>query len=301
MKFYNREKEIEALTDKITNDQFEFIYLLGKRRIGKTSLIEHIHTEILNKQYLYVFTEKTDLKSFLDKLEKYIYQKTDIKYSFDCIEDFLDFYFNQEAFDILVIDEFQNFRQMDESIFSVFQKKVDEYQNNTSKKLIVLGSIQSMMVDIFENRNEPLYKRGTYKVFLEKLDIDTQIEILKDIFGDEYNHKILLDMYSIFDGVPHYLKLLFRQGYDKYDLKTILSELFFDEFAVLKNEGREVLIEEFGKKHKRFFSILKAISNGKNKRNEIIDTTNIATGSIDHYLKELRKVYDIIKVQRPIF
>ena len=300
MKFYNRENEINILTKKINSEDFEFIYLLGKRRVGKTRLINYLNKEVLDRDFLYIFVEKTDLHIFLNKLERYIYEKTDIKYSFENIEDFLDFFFLQDKIDLLVLDEFQNFTYIDKSIFSIFQKKIDEFQYKSKNKIIVLGSIQSMMIKIFENAKEPLYKRSTFNLLLKEFDLDTQIKILKDIFGENYNHQILLDIYSIFGWIPYYFKSIYRENYKEYNLKTILQDLFFQEFAILRNEWKEILIEEFGLKYKRFFAILEAISRWKNKRNEIMQEVWLGTGEIDVYLKELSNIYDVIEIKSPI-
>lgn len=300
MKFYNRTNEINILTKKINSENFEFIYLLWKRRIWKTELINHLNKNILKNDFLYIFTEKSDLKIFLKKQENYIYEKTWIKYSFENIEDFLDFFFLQEKIKILVIDEFQNFNFIDKSIFSIFQKKIDEYQNKSKNKIIVLWSIQSMMIKIFENAKEPLYKRSTFNLFLKEFNLETQIEILKDIFWKNYNHKILLDIYSIFWWTAYYLKSLFKENYKNYDLKNIFKDLFFSEFALLKNEWKEILIEEFWQKYKRFFAILEAISRWKNKRSEIINEVWLWTWEIDIYLKELNEIYNVIEVKSPI-
>ncbi len=301
MKFYNRTKELNILWEKISSNNFEFIYLLGKRRVWKTTLIEHLNKNILNKDFLYLFIERTDLTVFLKKLETYIYEKTQIKYNFDNIEDFIDFYFKQNEFNLLVIDEFQNFNYIDKSIYSTFQKKIDQYQNKTAKKIIVLWSIQSMMIKIFENINEPLYKRSTFSLFLKEFDLNTQIEILKDIFKESYNHNILLDIYSIFWWIPYYFKSISRLNSTNYNFKNIIKELFFWDFAVLKNEWKEILIEEFWQKYKRFFSILETISSWKNKRNEIMTSIWLWTWEIDIYLKELADIYDIIEVKYPLF
>jgi len=299
MKFYNRERELEILQKRILSQGFDFIYLLWKRRIWKTSIIKYLLKDILQKDFFYIFVERSDLDIFLKKQERYFFEKVWIKYNFESIEDFLDVFFNQNKIDILVIDEFQNFSFMDKWIFSIFQKKVDEYQN-TNKKLIVAWSINSLMIKIFENAKEPLYKRANFNLFLKEFNLKTQIKILKDIFWKNYNHKILLDIYSIFWWVPYYLKLLFKQKYKEYDRKKLLEDLFFDEFAILKNEWKEILIEEFWQKYKRFFAILETIAKWKNKRNEIINELNIWTWEIDIYLRELKEKFDIIDVITPV-
>ncbi|MDR0369195.1 MAG: ATP-binding protein [Candidatus Peribacteria bacterium] len=275
MKFYDRKNEIEVLKERLTSPHFQLIYLLGRRRIGKTELIQHFVTEILHTDYLYLYVEKMDLSTFLNRQERYFYQKLGIRYHFMGIEDLLEAFFNQEKINLLVVDEFQNFEAVDKSIFSTFQKVVDKYHNKSSKKIVVLGSIQSMMVKIFENANEPLYKRATQPMKIRAFDLDTQIEILQDLFGKHYTHKILLDTYTIFGGVPYYLRALWDKGYTTYALDQLFSDLFFKEFAILQNEGKEILIEEFGQKHRRFFAILEAIATGKNKRVEIVNELEI--------------------------
>jgi len=300
MKFYNRKKEIEVLSKKINSDNFEFIYLLWKRRVWKTELIKHINNNILDKDFLYLFVERTSSDIFLNKLERYIYEKTNIKYNFETIDDFLDYYFLQSDNDLLIIDEFQNFNQVDKSIYSIFQNKIDEYHNKSKNKIIVLWSIQSMIIKIFENAKEPLYKRSTFNLFLNEFDLDTQIEILKDIFKKDYNHKILLDIYSIFWWVAYYLKSIYNEKYKSYSCKKILKDLFFSDFAILKNEWKEILIEEFWQKYKRYFAILEAIASWKNKRSEIINEIGLKSWEIDIYLRELKEVYNIIEVKIPI-
>jgi AAA+ ATPase superfamily predicted ATPase len=211
-----------------------------------------------------------DFPVMLRNLEEMMYEKTQIAYHFRGVEQFLDAFFLQDTFTTLVIDEFQNFEAVDKSIFSTFQKVVDKYRNKSQKKIVVLGSIQSMMIKIFENAREPLYKRATQSMMIKEFDVDTQIEILQDMFGKKYTHRILLDSYTLFSGIPYYLSSLESRHYQDYNLKRILQDLFFNDFALLRNEGKEILIEEFGQKYRRFFAILEAISTGKTRRNEIM-------------------------------
>jgi AAA+ ATPase superfamily predicted ATPase len=138
MKFYDRKQEIEVLEKRLTSPKFELIYLLGRRRIGKTELIQHLNTEILHADFLYLFVEKSDLSTFLNRQERNFYRQFGVKYRFETIEDFLETFFNQTSVNILVIDEFQNFEAIDKSIFSTFQKIVDKYHKSSTKKIVVL-------------------------------------------------------------------------------------------------------------------------------------------------------------------
>lgn len=65
------------------------------------------------------------------------------------------------------------------------------------------------------------------------------------------------------------------------------------------DEGRNLLIQEFGKKYGNYFSILDAISSGMNTQSQI--ETFMGEKSIGGQLSKLETVYEVIKKQRPIF
>lgn len=54
MKFHNRTQELAMLQKISASPRAEFVYFLGRRRIGKTSLIHHYFTQTEQK-YLYFF------------------------------------------------------------------------------------------------------------------------------------------------------------------------------------------------------------------------------------------------------
>ncbi|MDL2224417.1 DUF234 domain-containing protein [Bacteroidales bacterium OttesenSCG-928-M06] len=62
------------------------------------------------------------------------------------------------------------------------------------------------------------------------------------------------------------------------------------------DEGRDVLIDEFGKDYGNYFSILSLIASSKTERGQIESTLNMDVGG---YLDRLEKEYNIIKRNRP--
>ena len=65
----------------------------------------------------------------------------------------------------------------------------------------------------------------------------------------------------------------------------------------LLDEGKDVLIEEFGKEYGIYFSILELISSGKTSRSEI---ESVLQKDIGGYLDRLDKDYAVINKFKPI-
>ena len=76
--------------------------------------------------------------------------------------------------------------------------------------------------------------------------------------------------------------------------------MIFGKNALLQDEVRQILINEFGKNYTTYFSILEAASLGKNTLKEISDTTDIPMNSLGKYLNELASTFDIIERREPL-
>ena len=150
-----------------------------------------------------------------------------------------------------------------------------------------------MMTRIFENAKEPLFGRATNRMHVQAFHINTIKEIVKD-YAPNYTAEDLLTFYGVTGGVAKYVELLVQNRAFTKDaiLNTVLSEnsLFLDE-------GKHVLIEEFGKEYGNYFSILSLIAAGKTARVEIESILEMETGG---YLARLEKEYQIIQHIRPI-
>jgi AAA+ ATPase superfamily predicted ATPase len=77
----------------------------------------------------------------------------------------------------------------------------------------------------------------------------------------------------------------------------MLNEIF-RENSLLLEEGKNIIIEEFGKDYITYFSILSLIASSKTSRTEI---ESILEKDIGGYLERLENDYQIIKSLRPVF
>src|SRR6056297_2287554 len=151
------------------------------------------------------------------------------------------------------------------------------------------------MQKIFQNSNEPLFGQSDNIIKLSVFDIATLKKIMHDYYP-EYSNDDLLALYTFTGSIPKYIELFCDTG--RLDVDGI------DEFMVRENssfteEGKNLLIEEFGKNYATYFSILSAISGGINTQPKI--ESALANKSIGGQLKRIIEDYHIIVRQRPVF
>lgn len=165
----------------------------------------------------------------------------------------------------LVIDEFQEFYNINESIYSDMQNLWDQYRRKSRMNLIVSGSIHSLMQKIFQNSKEPLFGRADNIIKLSAFSLTTLKEIIYDHRPD-YSNDDLLALYAFTGGVPKYVELFCDNGALSVDE---MINFMIRENSPFTDEGKNLLVEEFGKNYATYFSILSAISGDINTQPEI--------------------------------
>ena len=297
MRFYNREHEIAKLQEVRElsyNDHSRLTVVTGRRRIGKTSLISKAMGE---EPFIYLFVGRKNEASLCAGYCKEIASKLGVFVpsitSFQELFVFLMQLGETKKF-TLVIDEFQEFFNVNASIYSDIQNYWDQYRLKTHINFIVSGSIYSLMTKIFQHYHEPLFGRADVMLKLNPF----ALPVLKQIIADHYptySNDDLLALYTVTGGIPKYVELL-------VDAKALsvrkIIHAVCDVNSPFKEEGKHLLIDEFGKQYGTYFSILDAISNGINTQSEI--AAILGEKSIGGQLKKLEETYDIIKKMRPI-
>ena len=298
MKFYNRTSELAEL-QRIQNlsfsDYSRLTVVTGRRRIGKTSLIMK-SVEGLSTVYLFVGrkSEATLCSEFIPIISQSLdtFIPAEIR-TFRSLFQYLMELASQKPFN-LVIDEFQEFYNINESVYSDMQNIWDTYRKKSKMNLIVSGSIYSLMQKIFQNNKEPLFGRADNIIKLSAFDLNTLKEIMRD-YNPSYTNDDLLALYTFTGGVPKYVELFCDNI--TLNIDEMIS-FMVRENSPFTDEGKNLLIEEFGKNYATYFSILSAISGGVNTQPEI--ETALGDKSIGGQIKRLIEDYNIIVRQRPI-
>jgi len=295
MKFYNREKELKNLKEIEVSSQTssKMTVIVGRRRIGKTKLIQEAY-----KEKIYLFVSKKNEALLCEEFISIIQNTLDVKV-FGKIVKFKDlFEYMMELATTkpftLVIDEFQEFLQINDSIYSDMQNIWDNYKDSSKMNLVLSGSIYSLMKKIFEDKKEPLFGRANNKIHLKPFTVNTIKEILQENYP-EYTNDDLLSFYILTGGVAKYVEILVDNKAFTLDKQLAI---IFDEYSLFLEEGKNLLVEEFGKEYTTYFSILSLISSSKTAR---VEMESILGKNVGGYLDRLENEYTIIKKVKPIF
>ena len=296
LKFYDREKEIALLSniEQKSVEAAQMTFVVGRRRIGKTTLLTQTFR---GKPMLYFFIEKKNEALLCEEFVTEIHEKLGTTV-FGEIRSFKNVFgylmeLSQNRHFTLIIDEFQEFRNINSSIYSEMQNIWDANKNRSKLNLILCGSVYSLMKQIFENSNEPLFGRATARIQVKSFDIKTIKEIIRDYHPD-FSNEDLLAFYLFTGGVAKYVELL--ADAKAFTLESILNEVFSDN-SLFIDEGKNVLIDEFGKDYGNYFSILSLIALSKTSRPEIESVLNMNIGG---FLDKLENEYGLITKIRPI-
>ena len=295
MRFYNRQKELENLKDieSLSKKSSKMTVIVGRRRIGKTKLIQ-----VAYPKKVYLFVSKKNEALLCEEFISIIQNQLNIKIlgSFTKFNELFEYMMNVSKTTpfTLVIDEFQEFLYINSSIYSDMQNIWDSYKDETEMNLVLSGSSYSLMKKIFEDKKEPLFGRANNKIHLKPFDVKTIKEILQEHYPS-YTHEDLLSFYILTGGVAKYVELFVDNGAFTVDKQL---SLIFAEHSLFLDEGKNLLIEEFGKEYTTYFSILSLISSSKTARSEM---ESILGKNIGGYLDRLENEYTIIKKVKPIF
>lgn len=297
MKFFDRDNEVRELRKirKISHETARFTVLTGRRRVGKTELVKQAYSD---EPYIYFYvSRKTQVnlcEEFKEITEKILGRAVPGR-----IERFSEiFRFICEEAVVrpitLVIDEFQDFIKVDESIFSEMSRDWDAFHGRAKLNLVVSGSINRLMNQIFEDREAPLYGRNTGRIKLAPFSVPVMKEILT-FYNPSYENEDLLALWTFTGGVARYVSLLM-------DAKAVTKDGMIAEIvrpnSSFFDEGKIVLIEEFGKDYATYFTILSAIAAGKTSRDRI---ETACGGEVSGYLTKLERHYGLIAKKQPLF
>lgn len=298
MRFYDRQKELDEL-DRIRNVSFsvnsQMTVVTGRRRIGKTKLLMK-SCETTPTLYLFVSrnNEATLCRQFSEEARRSLGVFVP-----EGIVSFREFFslcmeYGKTVSFNLILDEFQEFYNINSAVFSEVQNIWDQTKDYTRVNLLVCGSVYTLMHRIFQDYKEPLYGRASGILRLKPFSPIVLKQILKD-HNPDYTNDDLLALYSTTGGVPKYVELLMDGGCVK--VQAILERMC-SENSIFLEEGNVVLIQEMGKQYGTYYSVLSAIAGGATESSRIMQVTGVQ--SIGGIMQRLEEDYDMVGKKRPI-
>ncbi|GHV04321.1 ATPase [Spirochaetia bacterium] len=303
MQFYNRTREIEELSrirELAFTDHSRMTVITGRRRIGKTSLIMKANEKTPTA---YLFVGRKDEAAICGEFTEIISKALNTFipegiHRFQVLFQSLMELATRQPF-TLVIDEFQEFLNINPSVYHDMQHLWDQYKDRSRMHLILCGSVYSFMQRIFQDSQEPLFGRADTIIKISAFDLVTIKKILKD-HRPRYSNDELLALYAFTGGIPKYMEMFCdnsKQNPDGLSIPGMINFMIRDNSPFIE-EGKYLLIEEFGKNYGVYFSILDAVAGGRNTQPEI--AAALGDKSIGGQIKRLIEDYNILVRHRPI-
>lgn len=290
--FHCRENELYDLNRRYKKGNFECIVVYGRRRVGKTALINEFCKD---KPTIFLSALNASSQENLEALSKAIYEKNYPGVEFAPIYASFDAAFAEitrmakEERIVFVIDEYPYLAKADKSISSRLQHVIDHIWKESQLFLILCGSSMSFMEYQVLGYESPLYGRRTGQYKIKALDYKEMT-----VFNPELDEEQQSLVYGITGGVPHYInKLEVENDIDealKNNLFNTSSYLFEEPENLLKQELREPTV---------YNSIITAIAGGASRSNEISTKMGMESAVCAKYLKVLLDL-GIIKKETPI-
>ncbi|NJM91362.1 MAG: ATP-binding protein [Rhodospirillaceae bacterium] len=313
-RFYGRTAEIAAIKRILGRQRWFFCRISGRRRIGKTTLIQKALDEA-GRRNLYFQVPDSDeygvVQAFLDAVEDF-YDPDDedhrqlvggLRKETKSLLDVAGVIstFNQNGI-IVTIDEFQYFHRKALSPFCSFlQREVDVLRDTDNGGLFVLGSIHTEMTALLEDRHSPLFGRNTDTLEIDHWDFSTAFEMFREHKIDDPYHQLFL--WTLFEGVPKFYRDCFEQGVleprDDHRQET-LRRLFFEPPSPLRDEAANWFLREL---RGRYDSLLKALAKREPcSHGELM--AEFGEGEqkqLGGYLKILIEKYRMVDRLKPVF
>lgn len=280
MRFVDRKAELESLNRFYNQDRFQFIPVYGRRRVGKTRLIQEF---MKGKPAIYFLAdsvaEQEQLKNLGKEVGGFFNDSILVDSGFKDWYQFFEYLKkNAKGRLLFIIDEFPYLVNANKAISSIFQKGIDQYLKDTQIFLILMGSSIGMMEREVLFYKAPLYGRRTGAMEVREMEFAS----LKGFFPKKSTDE-LISIYGVTGAVPAYLEKVNPEK----DIFHNIEELILDKGTFLYNEVEYLLREEL-REPRNYFVILRAIAQGKRKLSEIINDTGFEKSLLSRYIEILR-------------
>ena len=289
--FIGRKIELDNLNQRYNNAKFEFAVIYGRRRVGKTTLINEF---VKDKEAIFYTGIEGNEKENLEGLSKSIYSISqdfaDTSSSFSGFQEALETAFKiaERRRIVFVIDEYPYIAGSYIALSSILQILIDRNKDTSKMFLILCGSSLSFMENQVLGYKSPLFGRRTCQYIITPFEF---FEIKN--YYSKFSITDLAVIYGITGGVPLYMSLM----NDNLSVEENIKSNFLVPNAYLFEEPTNLIKQEC-RDPAQYNSIIKAIATGSSRMSEICSKTGLDTGLATSYLHKLISL-GIVKKEMP--
>ena len=290
--FIGRDRELQILNQLYEKENFQFPVIYGRRRVGKTAIINEF---VKNKDTIFFTGLETNAAQNLDNFSRAIFDYVNgfgaAAPVFRTFQEALEYVFlmAEEKRIILVIDEYPYAAKSYRGFASVLQVLIDKHKDKSKLFLILCGSSMSFMEEQVLGYKSPLYGRRTAQFKINPFDFFESCRYFK-----KFSALDMAVIYGMVGGTPQYL----RQMNDTLSVEENIKNTFLNTTSYLFEEPNNLLKQEV-REPAVYNAIISAIATGSSKLSEISGKVGEETSACSAYLKNLISL-GIIKKETPI-
>lgn len=296
--FVARTREMELLERCFASGSFEMVPVWGRRRVGKTRLLNEFAT---SKARTHFFTaRRTTMHENLSSLSSAILSWHDPANDlgkaapapiFPNFESAFEHVFAEAEQDrtLLVIDEYPYLAESYPGVSSLLQELIDRHQETSKLMLVLCGSSMSFMEHQVLGEKSPLYGRRTAQLKVEPFDyLDSSL-----LLGGA-DPITALELYALVGGVPLYLRQLDGRKSTEWNIAQKMIGLGRYLYA----EPQNFLMQEISSPAP-YSSVIESVAHGRTRPVEIANATGIQGPNVNEYLKRLGEL-GVIQRETPV-
>ena len=287
-----REREMSELQRSMESDRSEFIIVYGRRRVGKTYLVDNF----FNYEYDFSFvgghrlTKQKQLKNFAKAMKKYAHLQQLPKYAswddaFDALEDLMES-LPENKRKVIFFDEMPWI----DTPLSEFVDALETFWNGWAARrrdivFVASGSSTSWMMDKLVENQGGLHGRITNNIYVRPFTLN-EAEQYMHSRGAAWDRYQLLQTYMVIGGIPFYYSLLNV----KESLVQNIDRLFFRKNGELRTEFEELFSALFSNTEK--YTNVVRLLNGRREgmtREEIEKATGIDKSVLATVIRNLER------------
>ena len=279
--FVGREAERAQLDRAWQSDRFELAVLWGRRRVGKTMLVNEF---CRGKKAIQITAYLTGVTGSLEHLSRQVsavlFPRSPI--TFSSLEELLSVVAEHARDEriILSIDEFPYLAQSIPETMSILQMMVDRLFRDTKLMIILTGSSMGFMERQVLGHESPLYGRRTAQIHLLPFKLTETRMLLPARSMEE-----VVTIHSLTEGIPQYIQYFTPSE----PLDALLEQLFFTKDGLLFNEPNLLLMMEV-RDTRTYNQILEVLAEGKNQISIIADKTHISMATVSASMANLQEL-----------
>lgn len=255
-----RKEEIMKLERAYSSESSEFVVVYGRRRIGKTYLINETFRDKYTFHYtgIYNVSNRDQLEEFTRSLYRHGLNRDSVPpknwfEAFGLLKELLESSGNIRK--IVFLDEFPWMDSPNSKFLQAFENFWNGWANNRKDILLIIcGSATSWIINKIFRSKGGLYNRVTYKMLLKQFSLH-ECEDLVETYKLPYNRNMIIEGYMVMGGIPFYWSKLDRAK----SINRNINDLFLRSDGELHDEFRYIYSSMF-RTPEKYIKVIEALS-----------------------------------------